>query len=52
LLQTADPLAKITELLAGRAKFYAQADLTIDTSDKSVDKVITVIKERIKHAYC
>jgi shikimate kinase len=52
LLQTADPLQKITELLAGRAKYYAQADLTIDTSERSVDNVITAIKERIKHAYC
>ncbi len=52
LLQTADPLAKIKELLAGREKFYAQADFTIDTSEKSVDNVISEIKERIKHAYC
>jgi len=52
LLQTPDPLAKIKDLLAGRAKYYAQADIAIDTSDKSVDDVITDIKERIKHAYC
>ncbi len=52
LLQTADPLAKIRELLDSRARFYAQADVTIDTSEKSVDDVISAIKERIKHAYC
>jgi shikimate kinase len=52
LLQTPDPLAKIRELLAGRAKFYGQADATIDTSGKSVDDVICEIKERIRHAYC
>ena len=52
LLRTPDPLAKIRELLEGRARFYGQADITIDTSEKSVDSVISEIKERIKHAYC
>ncbi len=52
LLQTPDPQAKIKELLDSRAEFYAQADMTIDTSDRTVDDVITEIKERIKHAYC
>jgi shikimate kinase len=52
LLQTPDPRAKIKELLDGRAKFYAQADACIDTSEKSVDAVISEIKERIRHAYC
>jgi len=52
LLQTADPLAKIKELLDSRSGFYAQADAVIDTSDKSVDEVIAAIKERVKHAYC
>ena len=52
LLKTPDPMAKIKELLDSRAKFYAQADAVIDTSEKSVDAVIRDIKERIKHAYC
>jgi len=52
LLQTPDPLARIQELLSTREKFYAQADVTIDTSDQSVGDVIAAIKERIKHAYC
>lgn len=52
LLQTADPKAKIKELLDSRAPFYAQADASIDTSDKSVDDVVKAIKERIRHAYC
>jgi shikimate kinase len=52
LLQTPDPRAKIKELLDSRATFYAQADVTIDTSDISVGDVIKMIKERIKHAYC
>jgi len=52
LLQTPDPRAKIKELLDSRASFYSQADVTIDTSGISVDDVIKMIKERIKHAYC
>jgi shikimate kinase len=52
LLQTADPKAKIKELLDSRAAFYAQADVCIDTSEKTVDDVIKAIKERIRHAYC
>ncbi len=52
LLQTPDPEAKIRELLDSRAAFYAQADVIIDTSEKTADDVITAIKERIKHAYC
>ncbi len=52
LLQTPDPLAKIKEMLDSRAAFYAQADVTIDTSEKSIDDIILRIKERIKHAYC
>jgi len=52
LLRTADPKAKIKELLDKRAPFYAQADVCIDTSDKSVDDVIRAIKEKISHAYC
>ncbi len=52
LLRTPDPEAKIRDLLKSRATFYAQADATIDTSEKSVDSVIGEIKERIRHAYC
>jgi len=52
LLRTSAPLAKIKELLESRATYYAQADMTIDTSEITVDDVIRGIKERIKHAYC
>jgi shikimate kinase len=52
LLHAPDPKAKIRELLDSREKFYAKADVIIDTSEKSVDEVITAIKERVKHAYC
>ncbi len=52
LLQTPDPKAKIRDLLDQRQRFYAQADFVIDTSEKTVNAVISEIKERIKHAYC
>jgi shikimate kinase len=52
LLQTPDPLAKIRELLAGREKFYHQADLIIDTSEKSVDDAVREIKEKVRYARC
>jgi shikimate kinase len=52
LLQIADPLAKIKELLGNRAKFYSQADAVIDTSGLSLEGVVKEIKERIRHAYC
>jgi shikimate kinase len=52
LLQTPDPLAKIKELLEGRTKFYQQADLMIDTTDKSIDAVVQAIKEKVRYARC
>jgi shikimate kinase len=52
LLHTPDPLAKIKELLQSRERYYAEADMVIDTSEKTVAEVIDAIKERIKHAYC
>lgn len=52
LLQTPDPLAKIRELLASREKFYHQADLMIDTSDKSIDEAIKEIKDKVRYACC
>jgi shikimate kinase len=52
LLQVADPPAKIRELLDARAKFYRQADLVIDTSEKTVEDVINEIKEKVRYARC
>ena len=52
LLRTPDPLEKIREMLNSRAEFYATADVTIDTSEKTIDAVLRGIKEKIKHAYC
>jgi shikimate kinase len=52
LLQVPDPLDKIRELLAARAPFYHQADLIIDTSDLTVDRVIDEIRKKVRHACC
>lgn len=52
LLQVADPLIKIRELLKTREKFYRQADLIIDTSEKAVADVINEIKEKVRYARC
>lgn len=52
LLQVPDPKAKITELLGSRERFYREADLVIDTSDRPVEDIITEIKDRVKHARC
>jgi len=52
LLRTSDPMAKIKELLDSRAKFYSQADLIIDTSEKSADDAVREIKEKVRYACC
>lgn len=52
LLQVADPLARISELLGAREKFYRQADIVIDTSEKSAEDVINEIKEKVRYARC
>ncbi len=46
LLQVEDPMGKIKELLERRAKYYAQADYTIDASEMSIDENVEEI-ERI-----
>jgi shikimate kinase len=52
LLRVPDPLGKIRELLAARASFYHQADLIIDTSDRTVEHVIDEIRKKVRHACC
>jgi shikimate kinase len=52
LLKVPDPMARIRELLESRANFYSQADLIIDTSEKSVDDAVREIKERVRYARC
>lgn len=52
LLKVPDPMARIRDLLESRAKFYNQADLIIDTSEKSVDEAVREIKEKVRYARC
>jgi shikimate kinase len=52
LLQVPDPMARIRELLEGRATLYSQADLIIDTAEKSVDEAVREIKEKVRYARC
>lgn len=47
LLDVADPLAKINELLRQRQEHYAQADFTIDTTDGDLEKAAQIIITRV-----
>lgn len=48
LLAGADPKGRIEELLKLRAPFYAQADLTIDTSNRTLQEVVEEIACRLE----
>jgi shikimate kinase len=48
LLKTADPRAKIEELLKARAPFYARSDFSIDTTDLSLEQVVREIKAKVE----
>ena len=48
LLSGADSKERIEGLLKLRAPFYAQADLAVDTSDRSIRDVVDEIMEKIK----
>ena len=52
LLQVPDPLGRIGELLSAREPFYRQADIVIDTSERTADEVINEIKQRVRYACC
>jgi shikimate kinase len=43
MLQGADPRARIEQLLAARGHAYAQADVTVDTSARTVEEVVEFI---------
>ena len=45
LLEVPDPLARIRELLEFRRPYYAQADLRVDTTGRTVDEVVEQILE-------
>ena len=52
LAGSTNPLARIRTLLAQRARAYAQADLTIDTSELSVEEVVGRIYEQLRSCLC
>ncbi|MBI3331225.1 MAG: shikimate kinase [Candidatus Omnitrophica bacterium] len=47
-----DPLSRIRTLLAQRARAYAQADLTIDTSHLSVEEVVERVWDTLSPCLC
>ena len=47
-----NPLSRIRHLLQQRAKSYAQADVTIDTTNLSVDQVVDQILEHVNPCLC
>ncbi|MCM8794999.1 MAG: shikimate kinase [Candidatus Omnitrophica bacterium] len=48
LLVGSDPETKVRELLKLREPFYAKADMTLDTSDKPVERVVDEIMRKLK----
>lgn len=50
LLRREDPISSVKELLAIRQPYYALAELTIDTSERTVDDVVTIIRRKLKEA--
>ncbi|UCB57803.1 MAG: shikimate kinase [Candidatus Omnitrophota bacterium] len=49
LLNTKNPKEKIEELLKNRAPFYAQADVTIDTTNMTPEEVVQEIENRLEN---
>lgn len=49
LLAVADPLERIRALLAERAAWYADADLTLDTSDRDLDALLLALLQALSH---
>ena len=52
LLQGGDPLERIQALLAQRARAYAAADLTIDTTHRSVEEVVEQLWAQLRPSPC
>ena len=52
LAGAANPLARIRTLLSQRAPAYAQADLTLDTSELSVDQVVERLWDQLSPCLC
>ncbi len=51
LLQEGDPLQKIKKLMGEREVYYKRAEFFVDTSEMSIDRVISQIKENIFGRY-
>lgn len=49
MLTGGNPRERIEELLRLRAPYYAQADVTMDTTDRSVSEVVEEILKRVEH---
>ena len=49
LLQTEDREERVRELLLKRAPYYAQADITIDTSSLTIEEVVRQISKLVKN---
>ena len=52
LAGSTNPVAKIRALLAQRAPAYAQAELTVDTSDLPIEGVVEAIVEKLRPCLC
>jgi shikimate kinase len=52
LLRGGEPLARIRALLAQRAKSYAQADVTVDTTGLSIDEVVERVWDALSPGLC
>ncbi len=50
LLQTPNPQAKIRELLEARAPFYRQADILLNTENRSQRQVVQQVVQQFKEA--
>lgn len=49
---SANPQERVRALLNQRAKAYAQADITVDTSDLTVEEVVDRLWEQLSHCVC
>ncbi len=47
LLKGNDPLLKIKQLMGERESYYKRAAFSVDTSDMSIDRVVSLIKENV-----
>ena len=50
LLQTPDPQAKIREMMAARAPFYRQADVLLNTDNRSMRQVVQQVVQQFHSA--